>query len=331
VVIRRIGVVVVSWNNESLLGDCLQSVRAQTISPNRVKTIVVDNASSDGSVAFVAENFPEVEVMQIGWNSGFSHANNVATRQLFNDETIDAVVLLNSDARIAVDWLDVVCSFAESRPRGATFQSITLDHVNPSVIDSHHLYVTRSLHATQGGTGTHRRGAETSEPVFGVNAAACLYTRAFLSAQPFDDYLDETMGMYLEDVDLATRALMMGWENWFVGGTHATHIGSASTKERAGGFALRQTWRNQPVLLLSNFPARVLLRGLIGLVKHEVGAVRHLRSIGQPELVGEIMRGRLEGLRLIPYALRRRKQLRPLRVLDGDHLWELMRDGTSLR
>ena len=328
----KTAVIVVCWNNEALLEGCLQSVCAQTMESSMIVQIVVDNGSDDGSVALVRSRFPDAHIIEMGHNSGFSHANNVGIRHAFMDPLVDAVVLLNSDARFAPDWVAVLREFAATRPRGATFQALTLDHQDPTLVDSHHLYLSRSLHAMQFATG--HRATDISahtERVFGVNAAACLYTRAFLEAQPFDDYLDETMGMYLEDVDLATRALVMGWESWFVQGTRAYHMGSASAKKRASGFALRQTWRNQPVLLVSNLPWAVLGRGLWGLIGHEIGAVRHLRSSGQPELVGEIRRGRFEGFRLLPYALRRRRQLAPLRVVDADHLWELMRDGRAIR
>ena len=202
--------------------------------------------------------------------------------------------------------------------------------VSPALIDSHHLYVTRALHATQFATGKPLDREYQTQRVFGVNAAAALYTRRFLEAQPFGDYLDETMGMYLEDVDLAARALIMGWESWFVAGTTASHIGSASSKKRSSGFSLRQTWRNQPVMLLSNFPLRLLARGLRGLIAHEINAIRHVRSIGQPELVHDILGGRRDGLKLIRYALKRRTVLKPFTAVDPELIWELMRDGTVL-
>ena len=327
---HRWTVIVVCWNNEALLQDCLDSIRAQTIDSWNVQTILVDNASEDNSVAFVRSSYPEVEIIEVGWNSGFSHANNLGIRRAFQDPDVAGVVMLNSDARLSPNWFETIVSFAETRPHGASFQSLTLDHANQSVIDSHHLYVGRTLHATQFATGQPLDRTYSTQRIFGVNAAAALYTRSFLEAQPFDDYLDETMGMYLEDVDLAARALVMGWESWFVSGTYATHIGSASSKKRSSGFALRQTWRNQPVMLLTNFPYRLLLRGLRGFLSHELGAIRHLRAIGQPDLVGEILRGRRDGLRLIRYALRRRRRLRALRVLDPELLWNFMHEGTVL-
>ncbi len=331
----KTAVVVVCWNNEALLEGCLDSLCAQTISADLIRTVLVDNGSSDGSVAFVRSNYPSVNVVEVGWNSGFAHANNVGIAAAFADPDVDGVVLLNSDARLAPDWISVVTSFARQRPRGATFQALTLDASNHDVVDSHHVFLARSLHAMQFGTGVSVQSSglddSCSERVFGVNAAACLYTRSFLDAQPFEEYFDSTMFMYLEDVDLALRALMMGWESWYVEGTRAYHMGSASTATRARGFALRQTWRNQPVLLLSNLPWSVLVRGLLGLLWHEVGAVRHLRATDQSSLVRSIARGRVAGLRLIPHALRRRRQLRPFVVADAEHVWSLMRDGRSIR
>jgi GT2 family glycosyltransferase len=328
----KTAVVIVCWNNETLLEGCLDSVSAQTIP---CVAYLVDNGSADGSVALVRSKYPWVRVVEVGWNSGFAHANNVGIAAAFEDADVDGVVLLNSDARLAADWISVVTSFAHQRPRGATFQALTLDYSNRDVVDSHHLYLARSLHAMQFGTGVSLAPSgldeSCSERVFGVNAAACLYTRAFLEAQPFDEYLDSTMFMYLEDVDLALRAIMMGWESWYVEGTRAYHIGSASTAQRVGGFALFQTWRNQPVLLLSNLPWSLLVRGLVGLLWHEVGAVRHLRATGQAPLVRSLVRGRLSGLRLIPHALRRRRQLAPFVVADAEHVWSLMRDGRSIR
>ncbi len=65
-------IIVVCWNNETLLADCLDSIRAQTIGGDRIVTIMVDNDSSDDSVAFVRKNYPEVNLIEVGYNSGFS-------------------------------------------------------------------------------------------------------------------------------------------------------------------------------------------------------------------------------------------------------------------
>lgn len=326
----KVAVVIVSWNNETLLPGCLDAIGAQTYPAELISTIVVDNGSADGSVDYLRREHPEVKVMPLGWNSGFSVANNVAIHEAFRDPDVRYVALVNSDAHLAPNWISTVIAEALRKPMGASFQSLTLDFADHRMIDSHHIFVARNLQATQSGNRhVHDREFHT-ERVFGVNAAAALYSRAFLEAQPFDDFLDEQMGMYLEDVDLAARAVVMGWESWFVSGTYAYHMGSASSKKRASGFSLYMTWRNQPGMLVSNLPLRTLLRALPSAMKADVQTLVHLRHIGSQDLVPFVVKGRLVGLARIPLFLRKRRQLAPYRVVDPDVLWQLMLAGKLL-
>lgn len=322
-----VAIVIVCWNNEELLSECIDSVRAQTYPADQVVTYVVDNGSTDGSVALL-RTFPDVHLLDVGWNSGFAYANNLAVRTALDDPAVDAVVFLNSDARLAPNWIETVVAFASTRPLGAAFQTITLNHRSPHIVDSHHLYLDHRLQARQGLEGQPYRADLTSQRVFGVNAAAAMYTRAFIEAQPFADLLDERMFMYLEDVDLAARALVMGWESWFVSGSQATHVGSATTKTRSNGFALEQTWRNQPVMLVTNFAWSTLARRVFGLLLADRGSLRHLRHHRRYDELKALARGRLRGFGLLPYALRRRRELAPLRVMSATEVELFMSTGT---
>jgi GT2 family glycosyltransferase len=324
----HVAVVVVCWNNQQIIGDCLASISAQTYPSESIHTYVVDNGSEDGSVEFVKSSLPSASVIELGWNSGFAIANNIGIRRAMEDHNVDYVVLLNSDATLSPDWIMSMVTFAATRPRGACFQSLTVDGLHTDVVDSRHLFVNRDLQAAQADFALRTSPGHRTQRVYGVNAAAAMYSSAFLTTQPFRDFLDEKMWMYLEDVDLSTRALVMGWENWTVDGPTAFHLGSVSTNTRASGFALRQTMRNQPILWLTNFPCRTIWDALPGIVRHDWGTIRHLRFTQQVGVVSQMMRGRLQGLALIPYALRRRKQLKPHVRLPREALDLFMRTGT---
>ncbi len=324
----HVAVVVVCWNNGSIITDCLQSVVAQRYPADRLHTYVVDNGSTDGSQAIVVETMPNATLIELGWNSGFAIANNVGIRRARDNQRVSYVVLLNSDATLSRDWVSAMVSFAHSRPRGACFQSLTVDGLHPDRVDSRHLVVDQSLQASQNSYGQPVGAGHRTQRVFGVNAAAAMYSAAFLDAQPFADVLDEKMWMYLEDVDLSARALVMGWENWTVAGPVARHLGSASTKQRTSGFALRQTMRNQPILWLTNFPLRMVLCALPKVLRHDRGALNHLRATGQRDVIPQMLRGRLEGLLLIPYALARRRALRPHVRVPAEGLQVFMSTGT---
>ncbi|HEX2156598.1 MAG TPA: glycosyltransferase, partial [Actinomycetes bacterium] len=94
-------VVVLNWNGAHLLGDCLRALAAQDVPEGRMQTWVVDNASSDGSLALLAEEFPLVRVIANDRNDGFAGGNNLALREV----TTPFVALVNNDARPQPDWL----------------------------------------------------------------------------------------------------------------------------------------------------------------------------------------------------------------------------------
>jgi GT2 family glycosyltransferase len=326
--VPSVAVIVVGWNNHDLLPATLDSVSAQDYPAESLWTYVVDNGSTDESVNMLHRNYPWVQVIETGWNSGFAIANNVGIDRARSEHGVDYVVLVNSDATLDPNWVSTLVSFAETRPRGACFQAVTVDGRQPDRIDSTHLWVGADLQARQSGYGQPTRPTPTRR-VFGVNAAAALYSTRFFDAQPFDQVLDERMWMYLEDVDLSFRALVMGWENWTVTGTMAQHLGSASTSTRTSGFALRQTCRNQPILWITHLPLWTVVRSIPAILRHDRGAIRHLRVTGATDAIPALIKGRLSGLTQIPYALRRRATLRATtRLLDDDAIRPFMATGT---
>ena len=97
----RATVVIVNWNGERLLRSCLDALaRQQTSAP--FETWVVDNASSDGSVALLEREYPSVRLIRNSDNLGFAGGNNSALRQV----TTPYAVLLNNDATPEPDWLE---------------------------------------------------------------------------------------------------------------------------------------------------------------------------------------------------------------------------------
>ena len=97
----RATVVVVNWNGERWLRPCLQALQRQS-APFRFDVWVVDNASTDGSVALLEREHPEVRVLRNAANLGFAGGNNAALREV----TTPYAVLLNNDAVPEPDWLE---------------------------------------------------------------------------------------------------------------------------------------------------------------------------------------------------------------------------------
>ena len=109
--------IIVSFNTRDLLEDCLRSIDAHR--PPRdvaeLRITVVDNSSTDGSAAMVADGFPHVSLIQAGGNLGFARANNLAIGR----STSDYVLLLNSDTVVVTDVIEPLLSVLQQDDRVA--------------------------------------------------------------------------------------------------------------------------------------------------------------------------------------------------------------------
>jgi GT2 family glycosyltransferase len=242
---------------------------------------------------------------------------------------VEYIALLNTDARLERNWTSTLIDAARKRPLAATLQSITLDYYNHLVIDSTHLYISKYGQGTQGswrepiGDGFDVAPYKT----FGCNAAAVLITKKFIEAQPFKELFDETMYMYLEDVDLATRATVMGWDNFVIPGTRAYHMGSVSANKKDPSFSLYMTFRNNTGLHIKNIPLKTLLIIFPKMIRADRALVKSLRRDGKNKAVMAVVKGRLMGLLSIPTYIAKRRKLKPYRVVDEDYLYQLMGRG----
>ena len=320
--------IIVSWNNRELLKDCIESISVQNCTENK-RIILIDNNSSDDTVEYINKHFPNVELIVSDKNNGFAKGNNIGITLVLKDKNVKYVVLLNTDARLESNWTSTLINAANKRPRTAMMQSITVDYYNHQVIDSTHLYISEYGQAIQSSWREPIGIGYDIAPlkVFGCNAAAMLITRKFIDAQPFKELFDETMFMYLEDVDLAARATIMGWDNFVIPGTRAYHMGSVSSSKKDPSFSLYMTFRNNMGLLIKNLPLKILLTILFRMVKADTASIRHLRRTGKSKGVAALIKGRLMGIVFIPHFLIKRYKLKPYRKIDIDYLWRLMKHG----
>ncbi len=107
----RCTVIVLNFNGEHLLPACLDSLAAQ--SGTNIDTVVIDNASTDGSADLVAQKYPWVRFIRLEKNSGFSIANNLAIRDAL-ERGSDYVLLLNNDNFAAPDFVSEMLAIIEA-------------------------------------------------------------------------------------------------------------------------------------------------------------------------------------------------------------------------
>ncbi|MEZ5320828.1 MAG: glycosyltransferase [Microthrixaceae bacterium] len=111
----NVGVVVLNWNAAWLTARCVRSLRASTYPSPRLRILIVDNASIDGSVPRLRHDLGRVEVLVNEANVGFAEGINRGIRALWDD--CDAIALVNNDAVVEPGWLEPLVAALQGDPR----------------------------------------------------------------------------------------------------------------------------------------------------------------------------------------------------------------------
>lgn len=311
-------VVIVNYNGGAFLERCLNALSKQTFASFRV--IVVDNASSDGSVDDIEARHPAVHIIRLSQNAGFAAGNNVG---ILAAEGCDWIACLNPDAFPESDWLAQLMTAARQAPAGSFFGCKMLQTKHPERRFTTRLDGTGDMYHVSGLAWRRDRGkpvsksSKTSGEIFGPCAAAALYARqALLDVGGFD----ESYFCYYEDVDLAFRLRLKGYRCWYVPGATVQHVGSAITGWRSR-FSIYHGHRNLVWTYFKNMPGLLLwwylpLHLLLNAVTIVVYTLR-----GQ---AGTIFKAKWDALKGLPRIFRMRKALQSTRTVDIRELRKVM-------
>lgn len=321
----KVAYLVVCWNNREIIDKCLESLFNQTYHSKDI--YVIDNASSDGSADYIEEKYPDVKLTKSDTNNGFSIGNNVLIKEALKDKEVSFVALINSDATLDAKWTSEIVEFLKDKPRVAGVQGITLDYYNHAVIDAEHVYMATNFQSIQYGYGENfKKSHAYPRKVFGVNAAAAVYSRKFIEQQYNQKLFDEKFYMYLEDVDVSFRALMTGWSNYAIPSARAYHMGSVSSKKRSNGYNIQMTFRNQAALLFKNMPFKVFIAHIPEALRFEMHFYKHLYRTHGLSVAWRASKGRLVGIARLPLYIPDRWRLRKQRKITNASLDKYMRN-----
>ena len=215
--------VVLNFNGGDMVLDCLRSVRASD--QRALEVICVDNASHDGSDRTVEDAFPEVRLLRLATNTGFTGGMNRGIAESRGE----FVALLNLDVTLEPGYLGRCLAAFDGADRlgGVTGKLLRPDPVQPPILDTTGHTVYRNRRAVDRGEREPDVGQfDADTDLFSVCAAAPVYRRAMLDDIALDgEYFDDDFFAYFEDFDLSWRAQLRGWRFAYVpearGGTIA--------------------------------------------------------------------------------------------------------------
>lgn len=268
----KIAIVILNWNGQQLLEQFLPSI--VRFSSELAEIYVADNASSDGSIQFVKEYFPSIQIIENATNGGYAKGYNDALQSI----KADIYCLINSDVEVTSDWLNPVLNVFKSEENTAIIQPKILDYKNKELFE----------YAGAGGGFIDLYGypycrgrlfnyLEKDEGQFDDVAdifwasGACFFIRSEVYHQL--NGFDEDYFAHQEEVDLCWRTQNEGYKIKYVGTSTVYHVGGATLQE-TNPHKTFLNFRNSLLNVIKNVPkqwflfvvfSRLILDGVAGL------------------------------------------------------------------
>jgi GT2 family glycosyltransferase len=311
--VPEISVIVVNWNGKPFLETCLGALRRQTFRDFEV--ILVDNDSRDGSLEYVRSNFPEVTLIALSENRGFTGGNIAGWEQSHGD----LIALLNNDTEAHPHWLEEIRKANLGFPQAGSFASKMLLFDDRARIDNCGFDLTPAgLTIDLGRDEQDGPAWAAHRNVFGACAGAGVYRRNMLKDVGF---LDDRFFMVYEDVDLGFRSQLHGYGCVFVPAAIVYHRLGATRKENAGQNVFFSQ-RNVEFVYLKNMPFDQMIRSLPQRLLYELGGAIYFLKQGSG---AAFLRAKLDVMRQLPVIVRERRAVQSGRTIGSFQLRSLMR------
>lgn len=308
---KLLSVIIVNWNGKDFVFECLDGLRRQSVAD--FLTVLVDNASTDGSLEYVQANYPEVKTIALAYNSGFAAANNIALKYV----KTDYVATLNIDTVPHPEWLGNLLSGLEEHPEAGCAASRMLLYDQPNTIDRAGDAYTRAGIGLLRGRGKDKQSYSRKEWVFGVCAGAALYRKQMLDEIRF---FDEDFFLLYEDVDLSFRAQLRGYKCLYVPEAVVYHKGSGSIGDDTPT-SVYYSHRNLEWVYIHNMPRNLIIKTIVPHILYDLAAFLFFAAKGRSR---EFIKAKYHSMKKIKRALEKRRRIQDLKKVSDGYIWSIM-------
>ena len=252
----KVTIVIPNYNGKHFMEPCLSSLSEQTYKDFHI--LVIDNASSDGSIEYMEENYPDIELIKLQKNYGFSKAVNIGIQH----SRTPYVILLNNDTTVDTRYVEEMVKAIEKSSKIFSVSSKMIQMYHPELIDSAGDLYTLLGWGVCRGCGRPVSNYTKYDEIFTACAGAAIYRRSV-----FDEigYFDENHFAYLEDIDIGYRARIYGYYNMYCPTALVYHVGSGTSGSKYNSFKVKLAARNNLYLNYKIMPALQLVLNFIPL------------------------------------------------------------------
>lgn len=289
----RVAVGIINYGDYRHLPACLDSVKRQTLPPARI--ILLDNQSCADEIGRIGRAYPEVRILAMQDNLGYSGGANRIVREADGDED---VVLLNPDVVLDQRHLEELVRAMQSNPEaGAAGGKLLLGDSQGTdelrgdarrILDSTGHLAFRTRRIIDRGHGEPDRGQyDRPEEIFSVCGAAVLYRRSMLEDVRIDgECFDEDFFAYKEDVDICWRARLLGWTALYHPAAIAHHLRGwkrGDDRRRVPWLRKYHSFKNHALMMIKNELPALLRRDCIPILWLGTCAMAYV-SLAEPAL-----------------------------------------------
>ena len=309
---KKIAVVILNWNGKKFLEELLPTLIQHT--PSEVDIVVGDNASSDNSVEFLKQSYPQIQIIQNDKNYGFAEGYNKVLDKVY----ANYFVLLNSDVEVTDNWISPIINMMDADDNIAICQ--------PKLLS----YYQRDTFEYAGGAGGYidkygypfcrGRLFTTLEKDNGQYNDVCEIFWAtgaamFVKAKVWKDLggLDGDFFAHMEEIDFCWRAKNAGYKVYYCPQSVVYHIGGG-TLPPSSPFKTFLNFRNNFSLLFKNLQKRQLAYVFpIRILMDWVAALKFLAE-KKPKEFTAVIKAHWDFYRQIPALKHKRKNITQRKV-----------------
>jgi GT2 family glycosyltransferase len=304
---ERVDIIIINWNGKVFLSECLDAIFKQSYQD--INVIVVDNNSSDGSVAYLSEHFPTVNVIPLDDNYGFVGANNRG----ITASSGRYVALINNDAVAQPDWIRESIECLNRYPDAGFCAPKILLYGQRDILDSAGDNFSCEGVGIHRGSGQKGDAYDECEYVFGACAAAAVYRREMLDEI---GSFDEDFFIMCEDIDLSFRAQLSGYRCVYCPSAVVYHKDHGTIKGLTYVFSYYGQ-RNLEYVYIKNMPALLLLWTLPAHLMYDTLMLFYCLIKGR---ILSFVRAKFSVLRHLPRIMKKRRYLQENRKVSSRYL-----------
>jgi GT2 family glycosyltransferase len=308
-----LSIIIPNWNGAQHLPICLDSLQRQTYP--HLEVILVDNASTDESVALVRRNYPEIRLVQLEDNLGLTGGVNRGIQAARGE----IIAPLNNDTQVSAGWAEALVTALLDHPdAGIAASKMLLFDERDTLHAAGDAYGVDGIPINRGVWQKDEGQFDREEYIWGGCGGAVAYRRAML-----DDIglLDEDLFMYCEDVDLNWRAQLAGYKCIFAPQAVVYHHLSATG---GGEIASFYTGRNTMWVLAKNYPGELLRRHWPSVLRAQLRIAWDALKARRGAAARARLRGQLAGLLGLPRWLRKRRTIQTGRRVSPELIEQLL-------